>query len=101
MSYGLLAFCVCVFYDSMLLLQFVFFTRWGRTGTSGSCKVEGPFDDLEEALGLFEAKFKDKTGNLWRVDDHEDRYLGRSGMCTMYSRRLLLYSVFIQMVLRV
>ena len=59
--------------------QFYFFTRWGRTGTSGSCKLEGPFDELGQASTLFSAKFKEKTGNDWDADDQEDRYLVNSG----------------------
>lgn len=55
--------------------QFYFFTRWGRTGTSGQGKLEGPFDTMEEASQLFCAKFEEKTGNDWEVDDHEDRYV--------------------------
>ncbi|CAM9602980.1 unnamed protein product, partial [Laminaria digitata] len=62
--------------------QFYFFTRWGRTGTSGSCNLEGPFDDLEEVSTLFSNKFLDKTGNQWDVDDHEDRYIVRAGKYT-------------------
>ncbi|CAN0358305.1 unnamed protein product, partial [Ascophyllum nodosum] len=59
--------------------QFYFFTRWGRTGTSGSCKLEGPFDELGKGSALFSAKFKEKTGNDWDADDQEDRYLANSG----------------------
>lgn len=59
--------------------QFYFFTRWGRTGTSGQGKLEGPFDTVEEASTLFEAKFEEKTGNDWDVDDHEDRYVVNEG----------------------
>ena len=59
--------------------QFYFFTRWGRTGTSGSCNLEGPFDELEDVSTLFANKFFDKTGNQWDVDDHEDRYIVRAG----------------------
>ncbi|CAM9601764.1 unnamed protein product [Ascophyllum nodosum] len=62
--------------------KFYFFTRWGRTGTSGSCKLEGPFDKLGQASTLFSAKFKEKTGNDWDADDQEDRYLVNSGKYT-------------------
>lgn len=59
--------------------QFYFFTRWGRTGTSGQGKLEGPFDTIEEASALFAAKFEEKTANEWDVDDHEDRYVVNKG----------------------
>ena len=64
---------------SSVLSQFYFFTRWGRTGTTGSCKLEGPFDELGKASALFSAKFNEKTGNDWDADDQEDRYLVNSG----------------------
>lgn len=59
--------------------QFYFFTRWGRTGTSGQGKLEGPYDTVEEASALFFPKFEEKTGNEWEVDDHEDRYVVNKG----------------------
>lgn len=33
----------------------VVFTRWGRTGTAGSCKTEA-FADLNEAVSVFATK---------------------------------------------
>ena len=39
----------------------VVFTRWGRTGSTGSSMLAGPFSE-EEAVDEFEKKFKDKTG---------------------------------------
>lgn len=80
--------------------QFYVFTRWGRTGQSGACKLEGPFDDLDEASALFTAKFKDKTGNNWEVDHQQDRYIAHNGeklntppprACSWY-RTILVYS---------
>lgn len=41
--------------------------------------VEGPFDDVQEATALFNAKFKEKTGNDWDVDNREDRYVSNAG----------------------
>eukprot|EP00316_Scyphosphaera_apsteinii_P011609 CAMPEP_0119326578 /NCGR_PEP_ID=MMETSP1333-20130426/68717_1 /TAXON_ID=418940 /ORGANISM="Scyphosphaera apsteinii, Strain RCC1455" /LENGTH=422 /DNA_ID=CAMNT_0007334917 /DNA_START=73 /DNA_END=1341 /DNA_ORIENTATION=+ len=43
--------------------KFLFAQRWGRTGTRGQAKVEGPLDHAEEAAALLSAKFKEKTGN--------------------------------------
>ena len=42
---------------------FVFF-RWGRTGTKGQHKLDGPFP-LGDAIKNFESKFLEKTGNNW------------------------------------
>ncbi|KAI9719646.1 MAG: hypothetical protein M1812_003417 [Candelaria pacifica] len=39
-------------------------TRWGRVGERGQSKTLG-CGDLEEALGLFDKKFKEKSGNSW------------------------------------
>lgn len=39
-----------------------FFTRWGRTGTKGQCKLIGPMG-AEEAVAQLEQIFKEKTGN--------------------------------------
>lgn len=38
-------------------------TRWGRTGTKGQAKVDGPLDTAEEAAEILASKFKEKTGN--------------------------------------
>jgi len=43
--------------------QFFFASRWGRTGTRGQAKVEGPLATAEEAATLLAAKFKEKTAN--------------------------------------
>ncbi|OQR84554.1 hypothetical protein ACHHYP_13251 [Achlya hypogyna] len=40
------------------------FARWGRTGTAGQSKLDGPFTAVE-AQAAFDAKFLDKTGNTW------------------------------------
>lgn len=39
------------------------FTRWGRTGTKGQVKCEGPYDSADQASADIAKKFKDKTGN--------------------------------------
>lgn len=41
------------------------FTRWGRTGNAGQNQTSGPFDDFEDAVTEFKAKFHDKTMNEW------------------------------------
>lgn len=43
--------------------RYLFCSHWGRTGTKGSVKVDGPFESAEEASSLLSAKFKDKSGN--------------------------------------
>merc|ERR1712146_437240 len=43
--------------------QFLFVSRWGRTGTKGNAKVDGPFDEENDASSLLAAKFKEKSGN--------------------------------------
>lgn len=43
--------------------QFLFVSRWGRTGSRGQAKLEGPYETFEEAHSHLEAKFKEKTGN--------------------------------------
>ena len=45
------------------------FTRWGRTGTSGSCKLE-TFQDVDKAVAQFAKMFLAKTGFDW--DEHEN-----------------------------
>jgi poly [ADP-ribose] polymerase len=47
------------------------FQHWGRTGTTGQVKTDD-FDDEDQAIASFEAKFKSKTGAKW-----ESVYLGR------------------------
>eukprot|EP01043_Picozoa_sp_COSAG02_P056756 COSAG02_NODE_6779_length_3365_cov_1.424066_1_plen_395_part_00 len=39
--------------------------HWGRTGTKGDSKVDGPFDSLADAVAAFEAKFKAKAGVVY------------------------------------
>ena len=39
------------------------FTRWGRTGTRGQVKCEGPLEGAEAAASNLGKKFKEKTGN--------------------------------------
>ncbi|CAB9514117.1 polymerase 2 [Seminavis robusta] len=45
--------------------QYHVFTRWGRTGTGGQCKMAGPFCDLDDAESEFAKIFKSKTGVVW------------------------------------
>ena len=45
--------------------SYVVYTRWGRTGTSGQA-LEQDFDEYDEALIVFEKKFKQKTGLTWK-----------------------------------
>lgn len=40
-----------------------FCTRWGRTGSRGQAKVDGPFENFAAAAELLAMKFKEKTGN--------------------------------------
>jgi predicted DNA-binding WGR domain protein len=42
--------------------SYLFVSRWGRTGTRGQAKVEGPLGP-DEVEHLIAEKFKDKTGN--------------------------------------
>merc|ERR1712196_489421 len=42
--------------------KYFFATHWGRTGTEGQKKYEGPLDSVE-AYALLARKFKEKTGN--------------------------------------
>jgi len=44
---------------------FSFYTRWGRTGTTGQQKTIGPFQDHKLAVEQFGKKFKAKTGVKW------------------------------------
>eukprot|EP00584_Thalassiosira_punctigera_P015440 CAMPEP_0172575658 /NCGR_PEP_ID=MMETSP1067-20121228/137322_1 /TAXON_ID=265564 ORGANISM="Thalassiosira punctigera, Strain Tpunct2005C2" /NCGR_SAMPLE_ID=MMETSP1067 /ASSEMBLY_ACC=CAM_ASM_000444 /LENGTH=1047 /DNA_ID=CAMNT_0013368309 /DNA_START=27 /DNA_END=3169 /DNA_ORIENTATION=- len=41
------------------------FARWGRTGTGGQAKLDGPFEDEDEAKAAFQKVFKSKTGVDW------------------------------------
>lgn len=43
--------------------KWLVFTRWGRTGTKGQIRCEGPYETAEEAHAVLEKKFKEKTGN--------------------------------------
>mmetsp|Transcript_55329 Transcript_55329/g.83735 ORF Transcript_55329/g.83735 Transcript_55329/m.83735 type:complete len:918 (-) Transcript_55329:210-2963(-) len=45
--------------------QYYVFTRWGRTGTSGTAKLDGPFQEEQEAKSSFEKIFQAKTGVAW------------------------------------
>jgi predicted DNA-binding WGR domain protein len=49
--------------------SYLFVRRWGRTGTRGQAKVEGPLG-LDEVEHLITEKFKDKTGN--EIDSVKD-----------------------------
>lgn len=42
--------------------EFFCVAHWGRTGTKGDSKVEGPYDSQSDAVAAFEGKFKSKTG---------------------------------------
>lgn len=42
---------------------------------------------MEEAATLFGDKFKEKTGNDWDVDDHEDRYIVNPGIGFFLEKR--------------
>jgi len=54
---------------------FLFYTRWGRTGTRGQTKSVGPFKDKKSAVEQFEKKFKEKTGVAWGA---KNSLLGKS-----------------------
>lgn len=40
-------------------------TRWGRNGTTGQSKLEGPMKKSSDAVKSFQKKFQDKTKNNW------------------------------------
>ncbi|KDO25317.1 hypothetical protein SPRG_20726 [Saprolegnia parasitica CBS 223.65] len=44
---------------------FFVFARWGRTGSAGQSKLEGPFSTSDEAQAEFDKKFLEKTGQAW------------------------------------
>lgn len=43
--------------------KFLCVSRWGRTGTRGQSKVDGPFDSADEAATIMAEKFKEKSAN--------------------------------------
>ena len=43
------------------------YNRWGKTGTSGQSKLEGPFRDLSSCALHFEKAYKAKTGKAWEA----------------------------------
>lgn len=47
--------------------KFFVWTRWGRVGEAfgSSTQEQGPYDDAETAIPVFEKKFQSKTGNKW------------------------------------
>ncbi|XP_047497848.1 protein mono-ADP-ribosyltransferase PARP3-like, partial [Penaeus chinensis] len=49
--------------------EFVCFTRWGRVGEAGQWNVEFT-KKAEDAIKIFEKKFKDKTKNNWADRDN-------------------------------
>jgi len=49
----------------ILYPNFYLFTRWGHTGTGGQAKLEGPFNEPNDAIKKFESIFKSKTGVDW------------------------------------
>mmetsp|Transcript_12094 Transcript_12094/g.25764 ORF Transcript_12094/g.25764 Transcript_12094/m.25764 type:complete len:598 (-) Transcript_12094:420-2213(-) len=52
--------------DCGIAEEYHVYTRWGRTGSSGQAKLEGPFDDENDASAVFERIFKSKTGIAWK-----------------------------------
>mmetsp|Transcript_7902 Transcript_7902/g.12906 ORF Transcript_7902/g.12906 Transcript_7902/m.12906 type:complete len:239 (-) Transcript_7902:237-953(-) len=44
--------------------RFYAYSRWGRTGTAGSCKLDGPMTE-EKAKSEVAKTFKQKTGCAW------------------------------------
>ena len=44
--------------------EIVLYTRWGRTGTSGTCKKE-TCDDADEGMAKLAKVFQSKTGSTW------------------------------------
>lgn len=44
---------------------FFLYTRWGRTGTCGQAKLDGPFKDTNVVTKKFAATFESKTGSEW------------------------------------
>jgi len=60
----------------------VFFTRWGRSGTTGQQErmtFGGATKSLEAAKKAFESKFKDKTSFAWDQGKGLDQGRGRRG----------------------
>ncbi|KAJ8603157.1 hypothetical protein CTAYLR_004590 [Chrysophaeum taylorii] len=51
--------------DTSSSSSFWCFARWGRTGTSGQGKLDGPFGSEAEGAAVFEAKFLEKSGYEW------------------------------------
>ncbi|WVZ71182.1 hypothetical protein U9M48_019798 [Paspalum notatum var. saurae] len=45
--------------------SFMVYNRWGRVGARGQDTLHGPFPTRDQAIYEFEAKFQDKTNNLW------------------------------------
>lgn len=45
--------------------EWYLFTRWGRTGTSGQAKLDGPYTEESKCEEEFEKMFKSKTGIAW------------------------------------
>eukprot|EP00928_Gymnodinium_smaydae_P010968 TRINITY_DN1411_c0_g4_i1.p1 TRINITY_DN1411_c0_g4~~TRINITY_DN1411_c0_g4_i1.p1 ORF type:complete len:400 (+),score=107.88 TRINITY_DN1411_c0_g4_i1:107-1306(+) len=54
--------------------RFYSFQHWGRTGTRGDAKLEGP-TDLDTVKAVIAKVFKDKTGNDWGTMQPGDRAL--------------------------
>merc|ERR1719389_28914 len=50
------------------------YRRWGRTGTNGDAKIEGPMEREEVEKILFKV-FKEKTGKEWGTINPGDRAL--------------------------
>lgn len=53
------------------------YSRWGKKGAGGQQRMSRPFDDIEEALTMFERRFKDKTGIDFNERDQFSSYSGR------------------------
>lgn len=44
----------------------MFYSRWGRVGAKGQTSLVGPIEVRQTAISMFQAKFYEKTKNLWR-----------------------------------
>ncbi|CAB4033382.1 Hypothetical predicted protein, partial [Paramuricea clavata] len=57
-------------------------TRWGRNGTDGQSKLEGPLSE-EDAEKNFKKKFQDKTKNKW---DKRQQFTAVKGKYTLVQK---------------
>ena len=51
--------------SSSSISQYYVFTRWGRTGSAGQAKLEGPLSDEPAAKRRFGTIFESKVGTQW------------------------------------